>query len=228
MMAAVANSFAPGLQGFLDAIKKLNIPNFLVIAIDKPLADNLKEQGFPFYYKENAAQGNHKVSAQKFSLLKEFVAVGCSVLLTDTDVVYLQNPFGAWVHRVHRVGCAASSAECCGFGSRRRSALGGYHASGLGARRDSSYHPSQHLTCLRLVHILFLSPPLRGLVQGCGHGVDERWVGPRYRAWCVAGLPRLPPYAGSHRLLLSPLFHLFERRAEIEGLTLQRLISRLI
>ena len=49
----------------------------------------------PHYFKENAAQGNHKVSAQKFSLLKEFVGVGCSVLLTDTDVVYLQNPFGA-------------------------------------------------------------------------------------------------------------------------------------
>ena len=31
-----------------------------------------------------------QVSAQKFSLLKEFVGVGCSVLLTDTDVVYLQ------------------------------------------------------------------------------------------------------------------------------------------
>ena len=52
-------------------------------------------QGVPHYFKENAAQGNHKVSAQKFSLLKEFVGVGCSVLLTDTDVVYLQNPFGA-------------------------------------------------------------------------------------------------------------------------------------
>jgi hypothetical protein len=109
-------------------------------------------QGVPHYFKENAAQGNHKarlccrcaracllacadaadatsppqVSAQKFSLLKEFVGVGCSarsaaqrsasqrsaaqrntpvlfsraaaplqVLLTDTDVVYLQNPFTA-------------------------------------------------------------------------------------------------------------------------------------
>lgn len=60
VMAAVANSFAPGLQGFLDAIKKLNIPNFLVIAIDKPLADNLEAQGVPYYFKENAAQGNHK------------------------------------------------------------------------------------------------------------------------------------------------------------------------
>ena len=64
-------------------------------------------QGVPHYFKENAAQGNHKarehmrafaapalqpartcadgiaparaqVSAQKFSLLKEFVGVGCS------------------------------------------------------------------------------------------------------------------------------------------------------
>lgn len=60
VMAAVANSYAPGLQGFLDAIKKLNIPNFMVIAIDKPLADNLQAQGVPYYFRENAAQGNHK------------------------------------------------------------------------------------------------------------------------------------------------------------------------
>ncbi|KAK3263022.1 hypothetical protein CYMTET_28152 [Cymbomonas tetramitiformis] len=94
VMAAVANSHAPGLQGFLDSIAKLNIKNFMVIAIDKPLADRLHAQGVPYYFKLNTAQGNHAVSAQKFGLIKEFVSIGCSVLLTDTDVVYLQNPFG--------------------------------------------------------------------------------------------------------------------------------------
>jgi hypothetical protein len=29
VMVAVANSQAPGLQGFLDSIKALNIPNFM-------------------------------------------------------------------------------------------------------------------------------------------------------------------------------------------------------
>ena len=63
VMAAVANSHAPGLQGFLDSIAKLNIPNFMVVAIDKPLADRLTEQKIPFYFKENGASGNHKASA---------------------------------------------------------------------------------------------------------------------------------------------------------------------
>ena len=41
----------------------------------------------------NDAVGSHKVSAQKFSIVNEFVERGCSVLLTDTDVAYLRNPF---------------------------------------------------------------------------------------------------------------------------------------
>lgn len=98
VMAAVANSAAPGLQPFLDSIKALAIPNFLVVAIDQALADRLQRDGVPHYFVPNAAQGNHKVSAQKFSLLKSFVSVGCSVLLTDTDVLYLANPFPA-LHR---------------------------------------------------------------------------------------------------------------------------------
>lgn len=98
VMVAVANSAAPGLQPFLDSIAALNIPNFLVVAIDQQLADRLASAGVAHYYVPNAAQGNHKVSAQKFSLLKAFVSVGCSVLLTDTDVLYLSNPFAA-LHR---------------------------------------------------------------------------------------------------------------------------------
>ena len=92
VMVAVANSAAPGLSAFLASVKKLNISNFMVVAIDQALADALKQQGVPHYFKPNSAQGNHKVSAQKFSLLRSFVAVGCSVLLTDTDVVYVRNP----------------------------------------------------------------------------------------------------------------------------------------
>ena len=41
VMVAVANSQAPGLQGFLDSIKALNIPNFMVVAIDAALAKTL-------------------------------------------------------------------------------------------------------------------------------------------------------------------------------------------
>jgi hypothetical protein len=70
VMVAVANSHAPGLQGFLDSIAALKVSNFMVVAIDKALADNLQKQGVPYYFKHNNAQGNHGVSAQKFGIIR--------------------------------------------------------------------------------------------------------------------------------------------------------------
>mmetsp|Transcript_10601 Transcript_10601/g.38968 ORF Transcript_10601/g.38968 Transcript_10601/m.38968 type:complete len:490 (+) Transcript_10601:269-1738(+) len=93
VLVAVANSRAPGLHGFLENIHKVGISNFLVVTLDQQLTDTLAKEGIPHYFRPNSASGNHKVSAQKFGIIKEFVSVGCSVLLTDTDVVYLQNPF---------------------------------------------------------------------------------------------------------------------------------------
>ncbi|GFZ10300.1 nucleotide-diphospho-sugar transferase family protein [Actinidia rufa] len=37
--------------------------------------------------------GNHAVSGLKFRILREFLQLGYSVLLSDVDIVYLQNPF---------------------------------------------------------------------------------------------------------------------------------------
>mmetsp|Transcript_33722 Transcript_33722/g.107136 ORF Transcript_33722/g.107136 Transcript_33722/m.107136 type:complete len:979 (+) Transcript_33722:200-3136(+) len=93
VMVAVANSQAPGLQGFLNSLKLLELKNFMVVALDEQLTRNLKAQGVNVYFSPNSAQGNHKVSAQKFGILRDFVQIGCSVLLTDTDVVYMQDPF---------------------------------------------------------------------------------------------------------------------------------------
>ena len=93
VLAAVANSQAPGLDEFLRMLKALNIPNFMVIALDVRLTEKLTALGVPYYLKLDDVSGNHKVSAKKFALIEEFVAVGCSVLLTDTDVAYQQNPF---------------------------------------------------------------------------------------------------------------------------------------
>ena len=39
------------------------------------------------------AQDNHGISAQKFHLLREFLSLGYRVLLSDVDIVTLQNPF---------------------------------------------------------------------------------------------------------------------------------------
>ena len=36
------------------------------------------------------ALGSHKISAQKFKYVRSFLEIGCSVLMSDIDVVYLQ------------------------------------------------------------------------------------------------------------------------------------------
>eukprot|EP00740_Mantoniella_antarctica_P008825 CAMPEP_0181373772 /NCGR_PEP_ID=MMETSP1106-20121128/15591_1 /TAXON_ID=81844 /ORGANISM="Mantoniella antarctica, Strain SL-175" /LENGTH=477 /DNA_ID=CAMNT_0023491561 /DNA_START=467 /DNA_END=1897 /DNA_ORIENTATION=+ len=93
VLAAVANSGAPGIFEFVDGIQKLGVKNFLVISLDDQLHNALQGKGVASYRVHNTAQGSHKVSAQKFGIIQEFVERGCSVLLTDTDVAYLQNPF---------------------------------------------------------------------------------------------------------------------------------------
>mmetsp|Transcript_13669 Transcript_13669/g.57466 ORF Transcript_13669/g.57466 Transcript_13669/m.57466 type:complete len:1028 (+) Transcript_13669:429-3512(+) len=93
VLAAVANSAAPGIFEFVDGIKKLGVKNFVVVALDDALHEELGKRAVASYRVKNDAVGSHKVSAQKFSIVKEFVERGCSVLLTDTDVAYLRNPF---------------------------------------------------------------------------------------------------------------------------------------
>ncbi|KAH0705230.1 hypothetical protein KY290_009923 [Solanum tuberosum] len=42
--------------------------------------------------------GNHAMSGLKFRILREFLQLGYSVLLSDVDIVYLQNPFDHLYH----------------------------------------------------------------------------------------------------------------------------------
>jgi len=63
----------------------------------------MEKLGVPYWHKEPralAAGGldNHGISAQKFHMLKEFLVLGYSVLLSDVDIVTLQNPF-SHLHR---------------------------------------------------------------------------------------------------------------------------------
>ena len=95
VLAAVANSQAPGIHEFIESIVALKIPNFVVVTLDDALDAAVRAKGVASYRSAfgESARGSHKVSAQKFGIVREFVERGCSVLLTDTDVIYLQNPF---------------------------------------------------------------------------------------------------------------------------------------
>ena len=46
-----------------------------------------------YWLRQDAAKGSHKISAQKFKFMGELLGAGASVLVTDIDVIYVQNPF---------------------------------------------------------------------------------------------------------------------------------------
>ncbi|KAL8141160.1 hypothetical protein V2J09_007181 [Rumex salicifolius] len=89
------------LEVFLANIKRVGIPNFLVVALDNEIEKHCKSNDVPVYKRDPdegidsiaRTGGNHAVSGLKFRVLREFLQLGYSVLLSDVDIVYLQNPF---------------------------------------------------------------------------------------------------------------------------------------
>ena len=46
-----------------------------------------------YWLRADAAKGSHKISAQKFKFVGAMLGVGASVLVSDIDVIYVQDPF---------------------------------------------------------------------------------------------------------------------------------------
>lgn len=102
VIVALANSNVRSmLEVWFNSIKKVGIPNYLVVALDDAIVDFCKENDVPVYKRDpddnvdfiGKNGGNHAVSGLKFRILREFLQLGYSVLLSDVDIVYLQNPF---------------------------------------------------------------------------------------------------------------------------------------
>ncbi|XP_022141157.1 arabinosyltransferase RRA3-like [Momordica charantia] len=102
LIVTLANSnVKPMLEVWFTSIKKVGIPNYLVVALDDQTEDLCISQDVPVYKRDpdksidsvGKGGGNHEVSALKFRILREFLQLGYSVLLSDVDIVYIQNPF---------------------------------------------------------------------------------------------------------------------------------------
>ncbi|KAM0937705.1 putative nucleotide-diphospho-sugar transferase, arabinosyltransferase R [Dioscorea sansibarensis] len=85
LIVSLANSHVRDLLLiWIESIKRVGILNYLVVALDD--------------YTENFCKSKHvpgdtiAVSGLKFTVLREFLQLGYSVLLSDIDIVYLQNP----------------------------------------------------------------------------------------------------------------------------------------
>lgn len=81
--------------------------NYLIVALDDQLATTLTAIGVPHWRADLARladsnKDNHGISAQKFHLLKAMLNLGYSILLSDVDIVTLQDPF-QHLHRDHDV-----------------------------------------------------------------------------------------------------------------------------
>ncbi|KAE9586171.1 putative nucleotide-diphospho-sugar transferase [Lupinus albus] len=89
------------LKVWFTNIKRVGIPNYLVVALDDKIDEFCKSNDVPVYRRDPDASvdkiaktgGNHDVSGLKFRVLREFLQLGYGVLSSDVDIVYLQNPF---------------------------------------------------------------------------------------------------------------------------------------
>lgn len=102
IIVALANSNVKSmLELWFANIKKVGIPNYLVVALDDEILELCKANDVPVYQRDRDESidsigkggGNHAVSGLKFRILREFLQLGYSVLLSDVDIVFLQNPF---------------------------------------------------------------------------------------------------------------------------------------
>ncbi|KAJ1296606.1 hypothetical protein BS78_01G314700 [Paspalum vaginatum] len=102
LIVALANSnVREMLEVWFTNIKRVGIPNYLVVALDDNIESFCKSKGVPVYRRDpdegidNIAKtgGNHAVSGLKFRVLREFLQLGYSILLSDIDIIFLRNPF---------------------------------------------------------------------------------------------------------------------------------------
>ncbi|KAL6212931.1 hypothetical protein ACLB2K_018146 [Fragaria x ananassa] len=102
LIVVLANSnVKPMLEVQVTSIKKAGITNYLVVSLDNQIEEFCKANDVPVYSRDPdegidsiaKTGGNHAVSGLKFRILREFLQLGYGVLLSDVDIVYLQNPF---------------------------------------------------------------------------------------------------------------------------------------
>ncbi|KAL0865751.1 hypothetical protein Bca101_044869 [Brassica carinata] len=103
IIVVLANSnVKPMLELQIASVKRVGIQNYLVVALDDSIESFCKSNGVAYYTRDpdravdtvGRSGDNHAVSGLKFRVLREFLQLGYGVLLSDVDVVFLQNPFG--------------------------------------------------------------------------------------------------------------------------------------
>jgi len=98
VLVAVSNrNIFQMLGAFIDGVKKAAVDAFVLCALDEATEKFGASRGVHTYLRKVTARGggtdNHATSGLKFRILQEFLTVGCSVLLSDVDIIYMADPF---------------------------------------------------------------------------------------------------------------------------------------
>ncbi len=118
VLAAVSNkNILQMLTTFIEGTRRANITNTVIVALDEPTAEHVRKLGVATYVRQlrsrTGSTDNHATSGLKFAVLRDFVLAGCSVLLSDVDVVWLHNPFTLpSIYRTPRPALTRPLAAC--------------------------------------------------------------------------------------------------------------------
>ena len=83
---------------YMEAVRRAGIAHSVVVTLDEATTKYVQQHGGAIKAHEHklvakGGTGNHATSGLKFRLLIPWLKAGCHVLLSDVDVVWLQNPF---------------------------------------------------------------------------------------------------------------------------------------
>ncbi|KAI4967068.1 hypothetical protein ZWY2020_031077 [Hordeum vulgare] len=100
IIVAVANSNVKETLGmWFTNIKRVGITNYLVVALDDSIENFCKSKDVPVYRRDPDegidSIGKHETMplCSEVCILREFLQLGYSVLLSDIDIMFFQNPF---------------------------------------------------------------------------------------------------------------------------------------
>jgi len=112
VLVAISNN-TPILNGmlltWLDAVKRARVDNYAIVAIDGDIQRWCRETKTHCWNRttrppkaQDNTGDNHAISAAKFAIIADFLELGWGVLLSDVDVLTVQDPF-PFLRRDHDV-----------------------------------------------------------------------------------------------------------------------------
>ena len=108
----------------------------MVVALDDQTSAWLKDRDVPRYTKKlvsrTGSTDNHATSGLKFKVLVDFLTIGCSVLLSDVDVLWMTNPFPHLYRDTDVEGMSDCLDEKTAFGNKAGGGTVQLHARNSG------------------------------------------------------------------------------------------------